>query len=166
MTQHRQILTKRTRPIPKKMMLAAAFLFSAFATLLAEEGDPAIVNTTVTHVTVGAPKITAIAGNSTHYKIEIEVTYELSSLEKSFVSVTNTAVLIGANGGGDQNLVFSSGLGGPPTPGGGKVKIKYSYNAPIGRETHFTARMLYKDAADTERDKFDKRTFFVTLINP
>jgi len=146
------------------MMLAAAFLFSAFATLLAEEGDPAIVNTTVTHVTVGAPKITAIAGNSTHYKIEIDVTYELSSLEKSFVSVTNAAVRSVSNGA-DQNLVFSSGLGGPPTPGGGKVKIKYSHNAPIGLETHFTARMLYKYAADTDRDKFHKRTFFVTLTN-
>jgi len=165
MTQHRQILTKRTRPIPKKMMLAAAFLFSAFATLLAEEGDPPPVNTTVTHVTVGAPKITAIAGNSTHYKIEIEVTYELSSLEKSFVSVTNAAVRFVSNGA-DQNLVFSSGLGGPPTPGGGPIKIKYSYNVLIGSDTGFSARMNYLNAADTEKEAKDSRRFFATRPTP
>ena len=75
------------------------------------------------------------------------------------MSVVTTAERIGNDGGVDQNLVFSTEMGGPPKPGEGPVKIKYDYIVPMGKDTKFTARMNYKNAADELKHKSDDRTF-------
>lgn len=97
--------------------------------------------------------------------VTFEVTRELSSEEKSFVSETSlcehVTIVAGQEVPPTTPLVVNRGAGGTPTPNGGPVKISYTVTAKQGWDLKFKADMKYKDKNNTEQTLTDTKKYKV-----